>query len=144
MGCVKSKAKDPAKDGAKEQRASASKPIEKEVKEGGFTNKNWIFDNKGKVTDMYDVESKKLGQGTYGSVSKATHKETHQIRAVKSISKASSQVKNIERWECRFWGGGGHRRGTYYYTIRRKQKFGDPGYEVRGFSSHLVVSLKMV
>ena len=95
--CVKSKPADPATGGEHGKGSSKSQTIEKEVKEGGFTNKNWIFDNKGKVTDAYDVESKKLGQGTYGSVSKAMHKETHQIRAIKSISKASSQVKNIER-----------------------------------------------
>lgn len=50
----------------------------------------------GPLTDYYDVEQKKLGQGTYGSVSRAVNKSTKSIRAVKTIAK--SKVKNIERF----------------------------------------------
>jgi calcium-dependent protein kinase len=69
----------------------------KDVAEGGFNISNFIIDNKGKLSDFYDVDKKKLGEGSYGSVSKAKNKSTSAIRAVKSISK--SQMKNIERFK---------------------------------------------
>lgn len=51
--------------------------------------------NPGKLGDLYNVDKKKLGEGSYGTVSKATHKETGSIRAVKTISIA--QMKNQSR-----------------------------------------------
>eukprot|EP00386_Alphamonas_edax_P013436 GDKI01041499.1.p1 GENE.GDKI01041499.1~~GDKI01041499.1.p1 ORF type:complete len:517 (+),score=140.52 GDKI01041499.1:243-1793(+) len=61
-----------------------------------FNRTNFILENTGKLKDLYDVESKKLGQGTYGSVSKGTNKSTRQVRAIKTISK--EKVKNIDRF----------------------------------------------
>merc|ERR1719454_1899130 len=69
----------------------------KEIKEGGFGLSNFIIDNQGKLTDFYDMDKKKLGEGSYGSVCKAKNKHTSAIRAVKTISKA--QMKNIERFK---------------------------------------------
>ena len=37
--------------------------------------------------------------GTYGSVCRGVHRITKQIRAIKSISKSSSQVKNLDRFK---------------------------------------------
>lgn len=47
----------------------------------------------GELLEFYNVDSKKIGEGTYGSVSKCTKKSTGELRAVKSLSKA--QGKNI-------------------------------------------------
>jgi len=58
---------------------------------------NFIIDNTGKILDCYDIDKKKLGEGSYGSVSKAKHKKTAQVRAVKTIGKA--QMKNKERFK---------------------------------------------
>merc|ERR1719343_1469717 len=55
------------------------------------------MDNTGKIHDFYDMDKKKLGEGSYGSVCKAKNKSSGSIRAVKSISK--SQMKNIERFK---------------------------------------------
>merc|ERR1711988_1521699 len=39
----------------------------------------------------------KLGEGSYGSVSKCVNKKTQQVRAVKSIGK--QQMKNLDRFK---------------------------------------------
>ncbi|CAD7938606.1 unnamed protein product [Amoebophrya sp. A120] len=95
MGCGGSKGKDPA--------AAASGAAEEEVKKPkgaqNFSAVDFIFESKGKIHDSYIFEEKKLGQGTYGSVVRGTHKETNQIRAVKCIPKGSKQVKNLDRFK---------------------------------------------
>jgi len=67
------------------------------VKAGGLSHAGFIIDNPGKLTEFYDIDKKKLGEGSYGTVSKCTNKSTGAIRAVKSISK--SQMKNLERFK---------------------------------------------
>jgi calcium-dependent protein kinase len=47
--------------------------------------------------EFYDVDKKKMGEGSYGAVSKCTNKSTGVVRAVKSISKA--QMKNLDRFK---------------------------------------------
>lgn len=82
----------------KEQLASKGSALPaKEVAAGGFGRANFIIDNPGKVADDYDIDRKKLGEGSYGSVSKAKHKSSGQIRALKTISK--KHVKNPERFK---------------------------------------------
>eukprot|EP00923_Selenidium_pygospionis_P059868 GHVN01105398.1.p1 GENE.GHVN01105398.1~~GHVN01105398.1.p1 ORF type:complete len:497 (-),score=59.65 GHVN01105398.1:729-2219(-) len=61
-----------------------------------FRRDAFIFSYTEPLTDHYEVETKKLGQGTYGSVSKAVHKSTKAQRAVKTIAK--SKVKNVARF----------------------------------------------
>mmetsp|Transcript_26980 Transcript_26980/g.22266 ORF Transcript_26980/g.22266 Transcript_26980/m.22266 type:complete len:131 (+) Transcript_26980:99-491(+) len=63
----------------------------------GFGRANFILDNTGSLLECYDVDTKKIGQGSYGSVSKAVNKSTKAVRAVKTISK--SHVKNIDRFK---------------------------------------------
>jgi hypothetical protein len=55
-----------------------------------------ITKNAQPISEVYDVDSKALGSGTYGVVKKATHKKTHQERAVKVI--ARKKIKNWERF----------------------------------------------
>jgi calcium-dependent protein kinase len=85
-------AKKPAKPDEK------SKTIQKDnLKSGGLNHASLISDNPGKITDFWDIDKKKLGEGSYGSVSKCNNKSTGVTRAVKSISK--TQMKNIERFK---------------------------------------------
>jgi len=69
----------------------------KEIASGGIGHAQFIIENTGKISDNYDMDKKKLGEGSYGSVSKATNKSTKAIRAVKTISKI--QMKNLERFK---------------------------------------------
>merc|ERR1719159_1861646 len=69
----------------------------KEVKAGGIEHAKFIIDNAGKLHEFYDVDKKKMGEGSYGAVSKAKNKSTGVVRAVKSISKA--QMKNMDRFK---------------------------------------------
>mmetsp|Transcript_113932 Transcript_113932/g.368644 ORF Transcript_113932/g.368644 Transcript_113932/m.368644 type:complete len:493 (-) Transcript_113932:66-1544(-) len=90
MGCGGSK---PTPDSSK--KAAPSTLPKKEVK--GVDRARFIIDNPGKVQDFYDLDKKKLGEGSYGSVSKAKNKASGAVRACKSISKA--QMKNIDRFK---------------------------------------------
>jgi len=58
----------------------------------------FILENNSKVTEEYDIDKKKLGQGSYGSVCKCTNKSTGVQRALKTIPK--SAMKNIERFKA--------------------------------------------
>jgi calcium-dependent protein kinase len=74
-----------------------TKQPKKDIAEGGIAASMFILDNAGKITEFYDIEKKKLGEGSYGTVCKAKNKSTHAVRAVKSISK--SQMKNLDRFK---------------------------------------------
>eukprot|EP00922_Rhytidocystis_sp_ex-Travisia-forbesii_P049188 GHVS01073256.1.p1 GENE.GHVS01073256.1~~GHVS01073256.1.p1 ORF type:complete len:638 (-),score=86.27 GHVS01073256.1:710-2623(-) len=63
---------------------------------GKFRREGFILSYSGPLTDYYEVEQKKLGQGTYGSVCRAINKSTKSVKAVKTIAK--SKVKNVERF----------------------------------------------
>jgi len=57
-----------------------------------FDQSVFIVDNPGKVSDFYECDKKKMGEGSFGSVCKAKQKATGAIRAIKTIAK--SQVKD--------------------------------------------------
>jgi len=98
MGCSNTKG---GQASAPDQQRSNNKGGGKELpsKQGatGMQHSKFVIDNPGKITDFYDLEKKKLGEGSYGSVCKAQNKSTKQIRAVKSIAKA--QMKNLDRFK---------------------------------------------
>lgn len=50
------------------------------------------------ITDVYKLEKKTLGTGTYGVVSKCVHLTTGQVRACKTI--ARKKVKNQDRFQA--------------------------------------------
>lgn len=52
--------------------------------------------NRGTLLDFYEVETKAIGTGTYGSVVKAVNKSTRAIRACKSM--ARKNIKNESRF----------------------------------------------
>jgi calcium-dependent protein kinase len=95
MGCGKSSAKNAGGEaGAKNV---ATTIVKDNVKAGGLNYAAFIIDNPGRITEFYDIDKKKLGEGSYGSVSKCVNKSTKATRAVKSISKA--QMKNLDRFK---------------------------------------------
>mmetsp|Transcript_19572 Transcript_19572/g.36645 ORF Transcript_19572/g.36645 Transcript_19572/m.36645 type:complete len:501 (-) Transcript_19572:73-1575(-) len=95
MGCGGSK---PAEGAGGKKNDVGGKSIQKDnVKAGGLSHAGFIIDNPGKIQDFYDIDKKKLGEGSYGAVSKCTNKSTGVTRAVKSISKA--QMKNLDRFK---------------------------------------------
>lgn len=80
------------------------KPADDSAAPGEFDGSQWKFKREGFIlsftgplTDSYDVEPRKLGQGTYGSVCRAVNKSTKTVRAVKTISK--SKVRNVKRFK---------------------------------------------
>jgi len=99
MGCGASAATAEVQPGQVGKGAkSVAASIKKEnVKDGGLNHSGFIIDNPGKIIDFWDINKKKIGEGSYGSVSKATNKSTGVSRAVKTISK--SQMKNLERFK---------------------------------------------
>jgi len=96
MGCGGGKPAAGAKDTGKSGGGSGV-VAKREVAAGGFSVSNFIIDNKGKLTDFYDLDKKKLGEGSFGAVYKAKNKSTGAPRAVKSIAKA--QMKNMEKFK---------------------------------------------
>jgi len=59
---------------------------------GGFSMAAFIASNNGVLEDKYEVNRKVVGEGAYGTVRKAKHKDTKVIRACKTIHK--KLVKN--------------------------------------------------
>jgi calcium-dependent protein kinase len=52
----------------------------------------------GKIQKCYDMETAKLGEGAYGSVCKATHVSTKDVRAIKRVSKRkASDIKRLRQ-----------------------------------------------
>jgi len=93
MGCGKS---TPTKD--ESGKAGGDKGAKKGDNTPKSRNDRFITDNTGKkITEYYDLDKKKLGEGSYGSVCKAKNKSTQTIRAIKTIAKA--QMKNTERFK---------------------------------------------
>ncbi|CDJ52162.1 CAM kinase, CDPK family, putative [Eimeria brunetti] len=81
-----------------------ARPANNRPLQGGVETAPWKFKREGFIlsfvgplTDSYDVEPRKLGQGTYGSVCRAVNKSTKTVRAVKTISK--SKVRNVKRFK---------------------------------------------
>lgn len=57
----------------------------------------FVREQHGKITDFYNLLSPPLGQGAFGEVRKATHKQTQMARAVKIIVKSSATKEEQER-----------------------------------------------
>jgi len=55
-----------------------------------------VLNNPQKIRDVYTLEDKKIGEGTYGTVCRGTHKATKARRAIKVINKG--QMKNVKRF----------------------------------------------
>eukprot|EP00420_Gonyaulax_spinifera_P029424 CAMPEP_0197876834 /NCGR_PEP_ID=MMETSP1439-20131203/5714_1 /TAXON_ID=66791 /ORGANISM="Gonyaulax spinifera, Strain CCMP409" /LENGTH=579 /DNA_ID=CAMNT_0043496139 /DNA_START=44 /DNA_END=1782 /DNA_ORIENTATION=+ len=95
MGCGSS-ASAKKKENTQDPKNWKSTLPQKETKAGCFSSSAFILENKGVIAEFYEIDKKKLGEGSYGAVCKARNKGTGVVRAVKSISKA--QMKNIDRF----------------------------------------------
>jgi len=93
MGC--SGGKNTTSQGG--NKAGGGGGTDKKANDGTLQHSDWIMDNPGKILENYEMDKKKLGEGSYGSVCKAKHKATGMQRAVKTIAKA--QMKNKERFK---------------------------------------------
>ena len=71
--------------------------MEKHVEGFLIKKSTMITKNAQPITDVYKLDKKALGSGTYGVVSKATHLKTGQVRACKTI--ARKKIKNWERFQ---------------------------------------------
>eukprot|EP00440_Ansanella_granifera_P010948 gb/GFBE01011872.1/.p1 GENE.gb/GFBE01011872.1/~~gb/GFBE01011872.1/.p1 ORF type:complete len:500 (+),score=152.57 gb/GFBE01011872.1/:1-1500(+) len=91
MGCSSSQPADP------DAKAAKKTDLGKEVKAGGIGHSMFIIDNPGKILEFYDMEKKKLGEGSYGYVCRGKSKGTGATRAIKTIAKG--QMKNLERFK---------------------------------------------
>lgn len=60
------------------------------VKAGGFSLGQMAATNRGQLQDLYHVEPKVIGEGSYGTVQRCQLKETEQWRAIKTIHKNMS------------------------------------------------------
>jgi len=97
MGGIVSSKKDKSAKGKDSGSGKNADVPKKEVVAGGMGHAQFIIDNKGKISDFYDLDKKKIGEGSYGSVSKGKNKRVQgMVRAIKTISKG--QMKNIDRF----------------------------------------------
>ena len=56
-----------------------------QVKAGGFSQANFIGDARSlEIAALYDVQTKILGEGAFGSVRRAVHRSSGVVRAVKN------------------------------------------------------------
>jgi len=59
-----------------------------------LSHSQFILQNAGKLSEVYEIDQKKLGEGSYGCVALGRHRATGVPRAIKKISKA--QVKDLK------------------------------------------------
>jgi len=100
MGCGASSknAAAPGEKPAAGRKGSETAEIKKDnVAAGALNHSANAIDNPGKIEDFYSIDKKKLGEGSYGSVSKCTNKATSKVCACKSI--CLKQVKNLDRFK---------------------------------------------
>mmetsp|Transcript_113567 Transcript_113567/g.355171 ORF Transcript_113567/g.355171 Transcript_113567/m.355171 type:complete len:512 (-) Transcript_113567:430-1965(-) len=82
---------------------ATNKEAAEPTKQGGLNKAQFIWDNNGKILDIYTLDKKKIGEGSYGSVCKATRKESGKdgrpkvVHACKTIAKQS--MKNMDRFK---------------------------------------------
>jgi len=65
-----------------------------QIKGGGFGLKNFAASNAGKIEEFF-IWMKKIGEGGFGTVKSAKDKRTGALRAVKSVSKDSSEAEHL-------------------------------------------------
>lgn len=73
-----------------------STPRSKVHKGDGISRSQFILSKPGNIDDLYNLESKTLGEGTYGTVKVGAQKASGKKRAVKMMSKA--HLKNLSRF----------------------------------------------
>lgn len=99
MGCAESKGKDASQKVAEPAQKDQDKRNGDKAKDTVMSKGQFIVDNAGKIHEVYNLDKKKLGEGSYGSVFIATNKKSKEVRAVKTIAKAAVKDMSILRRE---------------------------------------------
>jgi calcium-dependent protein kinase len=63
-----------------------------------ITGSQFIIDNPNRAHDVYSLDERKIGEGSYGVVRRGTHKSTKIVRAIKVISKG--QMKDVRKFRA--------------------------------------------
>jgi len=71
--------------------------MEKVIEEFLIKKSTMIVQNTKPISEVYKMNKKTLGSGTYGTVNKVTHLGTGQVRACKTIPR--KKIKNWERFQ---------------------------------------------
>jgi len=108
MGCTSSAASrsvrlpvSPGQHGAR-YHAGAGSPTSGEASPtkrraaSSIDRSNLIIKHSGKITDFYNIDNAKIGEGTFGCVRKCTRRSTRAVYAVKSVSK--NNVKDTDQF----------------------------------------------
>mmetsp|Transcript_46470 Transcript_46470/g.85141 ORF Transcript_46470/g.85141 Transcript_46470/m.85141 type:complete len:713 (-) Transcript_46470:33-2171(-) len=84
--------KSDAWDEARESKAFASSFRRKDSRK----NPVWVKTGNQVLTQVYDVEVQKIGEGNFGLVRRATHKVTKAVRAIKTINKKKVSREELD------------------------------------------------
>jgi len=60
------------------------------------STKKWVKTGNQVLTQVYEVEGQKIGEGTFGLVRRATHKVTKALRAIKTINKKKVSREELD------------------------------------------------
>lgn len=93
---VKRTGTSPERDSAALPTMLQSTPRSKAHKGDAISRSQFILNKSGKIDDLYKLESKQLGEGTYGTVKMGVQKKSGAKRAVKIMSKA--HLKTLTRF----------------------------------------------
>jgi len=97
-GCSSSEAENTTPTATKPDKSTADKPPSAtSEKRDVIDHACFILDQRGDINNFYSMAKKKLGEGSYGSVCRATNIKTGVVRAVKTISKAV--MRNVDRFK---------------------------------------------
>lgn len=95
MGCVESKGQEAPRKSTDQEKGPGDDARHNTVMSKG----QFIVDNASKIHEVYNLDKKKLGEGSYGSVFIATNKKSKEVRAVKTIAKGAVKDLSILRRE---------------------------------------------
>lgn len=81
------------------ENAGSTEPLKPKnpAKEGTVGTGFMVMESAGRISDNYNIDQKKIGEGSYGSVNCCMCKATNQKRAVKTLSR--SHMKNVEKFK---------------------------------------------
>jgi len=72
------------------------KPNSQEKNPLSWNSSDFVSEKYERIQDKYVFQKPPLGDGLYGTVYKARHRETGVVRAVKAINKSKSKVHNMQ------------------------------------------------
>mmetsp|Transcript_53823 Transcript_53823/g.122435 ORF Transcript_53823/g.122435 Transcript_53823/m.122435 type:complete len:569 (-) Transcript_53823:235-1941(-) len=67
------------------------------VKDGGFSVADFVPENRGRLEDLYSIDEKVMGEGSYGTVKRCVNQATGAVRAVKTIHKNLLKERSMKQ-----------------------------------------------